>query len=79
MSVVVLINKSTDGVTELEIAHGDSNDFLLNGEKGFLDDSSNCGDSDRGVHYGSDDGLNSDGKLFDNGILVKIKLWLIYS
>jgi len=48
-------------------------------KKGFLDDSSNRGDSDRGVHDGSDDGLNSDSKLLDNGILVKIKLWFAYS
>ena len=48
----------------------DSNDLLLNGDKGFCDDGSNDGDSDRGVRNGSDvDGLNSDGKLDSNGIL----------
>ena len=47
----------------------DNNDFLLNHDKGYLDDSSDCGDSDRGVCYGSDDGLKCDIKLFSNNIL----------
>jgi len=72
-------NKSADEIPELEIVHGvlgklyansgsDNNDLLLNGDKGFLDSSSG-GDSDRGVHDGNDDGLNSDGKVLSNGIL----------
>jgi len=68
-------------IIELEIVRGvlmsklnansgiDNNELLLNGDKGFLDDSSNGGDSDRGVRDGSNDGQNIDGKLFSNGIL----------
>lgn len=66
-------NKSSDGITELEIVHGvsgklyansgnDSNDLLLNGDRGVFNDGSNDDDIDMGVRDGSDDGLNSDVK-----------------
>jgi len=51
------------------LAAGESisdNDLLLNGDKGYCVDGSNEGDRDRGVRDGSDDGLNSDGKLIDD-------------